>query len=64
MIVNTDIMFTIFLKEEKKESEKAGLKLNIQKMKITLWQIDAETMETVIDYFLRLQNHCRWCLQP
>ena len=42
MIVNTDIMFTIFLKEEKKESEKAGLKLNIQKMKITLWQIDAE----------------------
>ena len=64
MIVNTDIMFTIFLKEEKKESEKAGLKLNIQKMKITLWQIDAETMETVIDYFLGLQNHCRWCLQP
>ena len=64
MIVNTDIMFTIFLKEEKKESEKAGLKLNIQKMKITLWQIDAETMETVIDYFLGLQKHCRWCLQP
>ena len=48
----------------KEESEKAGLKLNIQKMKkmasgpITSWQIDGETMETVTDYFLRLQNHC------
>ena len=59
LIVNTDIMFITFLKEEKKESEKAGLKLNI-KMKITSWQIDAETMETVTDYFLELQNHCRW----
>ena len=53
-----------------KESEKADLKLNIQKMKImasgpiTLWQIDGETMETVRDYFLELQNHCRWWLQP
>ena len=56
-------MFTTFLKEDKKESEKAGLKLNIQKMKITSWQIDAETMETVTDYFLGLQNHCRWRLQ-
>ena len=50
----------------KEESEKAGLKLNIQKTKImasspiTSWQIDGETMETVTDYFLRLQNHCRW----
>ena len=49
-----------------KESEKADLKLNIQKMKImasgpiTLWQIDGETMETVRDYILGLQNHCRW----
>ena len=59
LIVNTDIMFITLLKEEKKESEKAGLKLNI-KMKITSWQIDAETMETVTDYFLELQNHCRW----
>ena len=49
------------------ESEKAGLKLNIQKTKtmasgpITSWQIDGETMETVTDfYFLGLQNHCRW----
>ena len=54
----------------KDKSEKAGLKLNIQKTKIvasspiTSWQIDGETMETVRDYFLGLQNHCRWCLQP
>ena len=54
----------------KEESEKAGLKLNIQKLKImasgpiTSWQIDGETMETVKDYFLGLQNHCRRWLQP
>ena len=53
------------LMKVKEESEKAGLKLNIQKMKImasgpiTSWQIYGETMETVTD-FLRLQNHCRW----
>ena len=47
----------------KEESEKPGLKLNIQKTKImafgsiTSWQIDGETMETVTDYFLGLQNH-------
>ena len=52
-----------FLMEEKEESEKAGLKLNIQKTKITAstpitsWRIDGETMETVTDYFLGLQNH-------
>ena len=50
----------------KEESEKAGLKLNIQKTKImtscliTSWQINEETMETVTDYSLGLQNHCRW----
>ena len=49
----------------KEESNKAGLKLNIQKAKvtssspITSQQIDGETMETVTDYFLGLQNHCR-----
>ena len=49
----------------KKKSEKAGLKLNVQKMKIeasgpiTSWQINGETMETVRLYFLGLQNHCR-----
>ena len=48
------------------ESEKAGLKLNTKKMKIvasgpiTSQQIDGETMETVKDYFLGLQNHCAW----
>ena len=50
----------------KEESEKAGLKLNIQKQKImasspiTSWQIDEETMEIVTEYILGLQNHCRW----
>ena len=54
------------LMKEKDESEKVGLKLNIQKTKImssgpiTSWQIDWETMETVTDYFWGLQNHCRW----
>ena len=53
------------LMRAKEESEKTGLKLNIQNMKIvtsnpiTSWQIDGETMETVTDYFLGLQNHCR-----
>ena len=54
------------LRRGKQESEKAGLKFNIQKIKImasspiTLWQIDGETMEIVRDYFSGLQNHCRW----
>ena len=55
------------LMKVKEKSEKPGLKLNIQKTKITAsgpitsWQIDGETMETVIDFFfLGLQNHCRW----
>ena len=55
------------LMKVKEKSEKAGLKLNIQKTKImasgpiTSWQIDEETMETVDRlYFLGLQNHCRW----
>ena len=54
------------LDESKEESEKTGLKLNIQKTKImasgpiTSWEIDGETRETVTDYFLGLQNHCRW----
>ena len=54
------------LMKTKKESEKAGLKLNIQKTKImasgpvTSWQIDGETVETVSDYSFGLQNHCRW----
>ena len=56
-----------FLKKVKEESEKVGLKLNIQKMKsmasgpITSWEIDGETVETVSDFIIwGLQNHCRW----
>ena len=54
------------LMKVKEESEKAGLKLNIQKTKImasspiTSGQIDGETVETVADYFSGLQNHCGW----
>ena len=53
------------LRKVKEESEKFGLKLNIQKTKIMAsgptisWQIDGATMETVSDYFGGLQNHCR-----
>ena len=58
------------LMKVQEESEKVGLKLNIQKTKIrasgpiTSWQTDGETTETVIDIVLGLQNHCRWWLQP
>ena len=57
--------------KEKEESEKVGLKLNIQKNKImasgpiTSWQIDGNTMEIVTDFiFLGSKNHCKWWLQP
>ena len=56
-----------FLMKVKEKSEKVGLKLNIQKMKImasgpiTSWEIDGEKVETVSDFiFGGLQNHCRW----
>ena len=54
------------LMKVKVESEKVGLKLNIQKTKIvasspiTSWEIDGETVETLSNYFFELQNHCRW----
>ena len=55
------------LRKVQVESEKVGLKLNIQKMKITAsapitsWEIDGETVETVSDFIIfELQNHCRW----
>ena len=54
------------LMKVKDESEKVGLKLNIQKTKImasspiTSFQIDGEIMETLTDYFRGLQSHCRW----
>ena len=59
------------LMKVKEESEKVGLKLNIQETKIMAsspiisWQIDGETVETMTDFILgELQNHCRWWLQP
>ena len=59
------------LMKVKEESEKVGLKLNIQKTKImvsvpiTSWQTDGEAMETMTDFiFGGLQSHCRWWLQP
>ena len=58
------------LMKVKEESEKAGLKVDIQRAKImasspiTSWQINGETTEAVTDCFLGLQNHCRWWLQP
>ena len=55
------------LKKVKVESEKVGLKLNVQKMKImasgpiTSWEVDVKTVETLSDFILGgLQNHCRW----
>ena len=59
------------LMKVKEESEKVGLKRNIEKTKImasgpiTSWQVDGETMKTVKDFiFLGSKNHCRWWLQP
>ena len=58
------------LMKVKEESEKAGLKFNIQKMKImasiliTSWQLDGEKMETMADFILGLQNHCGHGVQP
>ena len=55
-----------FLMKVKEESEKVGLKVNIQKIKIMAsspiasWQIDGEIMERVRDCYFGLQNHCRW----
>ena len=65
MAENKEILKSLLMKV-KVESEKVGLKLNIQKTKImasgpiTSWQTDGETMETVRDYFHGLQNHCKW----
>ena len=66
MAENEEELKSLLMKVEV-ESEKVGLKLNIQKIKImasgsiTLWKIDGETVETVRDFVLGgLQNHCRW----
>ena len=65
MVENEEELKSLLMKV--KENEKVGLKLNIQKTKImasgsiTSWEIDGETMETVVRlYFFGLQNHCRW----
>ena len=70
MAENEEVELESFLMKVKEESEKVGLKLNIQKTKImasgpiTSWQIDGETVETGSFYFGGLQNHCRWLLLP
>ena len=67
LMVESEEELKSLLMEVKKESEKVGLKLNIQKTKImasgssTSWQIHGETVETVVDFiFGGLQNHCSW----
>ena len=67
LIAESEEELKILLPKVKEESEKVGLKLNIQKTKImasspiTSWRIDGEI---VADYFSGLQNHCKWWLQP
>ena len=69
-MAETEEKLKSLLMKVKEESEKVGLKLDIQKTKIIAsspipsWQIDGETVETMADYFSGLQNHCRWWLQP
>ena len=66
LLAETEEELKSLLLKVKEESEKVGLKLNIQKTKIMAsgpiasWQIDEEIEESVTDYFLGLQNHCRW----
>ena len=66
LMAETELELKSHLMKVKEERGKAGLKLNIQKTKlmasspITSWEIDGETVQTASDYFLGLQNHCRW----
>ena len=67
LMAETEEELKSLLMNVKQESEKAGLKFNIQKTKvmalnpITSWQIDGKIVETVTNFvFLGLQNHCRW----
>ena len=70
LMAETEEELKSLLMEVKEESEKVGLKLNIQKTKImpsspiTSWEIDGETVETVADFIFWAPNHCRWWLQP
>ena len=65
MVESEEELKTLLMKV-KEESDKVGLKLNIQKTKImasgpiTSWEIDGKTVETVSDFNFGLQNHCRW----
>ena len=65
MAESEEILKSLLIKV-KEENEKADLKLNIQETKImasspiSSWQVDGEKIETVTDYFLGLQNYCRW----
>ena len=65
LMAESDELKTLLMKV-KQESEKVGLKLNVQKTKImaygpiTSWQMDGEAIETMKLYFSGLQNHCRW----
>ena len=64
-MLSTEELKSLSMKTEE-ESKKVGLKLNIQKTKImasspiTSWEIHGETVETVSDFIVGLQNHCRW----
>ena len=66
LMAESEEELTSLLMKVKDESEKVGLKLNIQKTKImssapiTSWKTDGETMEIVRGYIFGLQNHCRW----
>ena len=71
LMADSEEELKILLMRVKGESEKAGLKLNIQRTKImasgpiTSWQIDGEIVQRMADFiFGGLQNHCRWWLQP
>jgi len=71
LIAESEDELKSLLMNVKEKSEKVGLKLNIQKTKImasgpiTSWEIDGETVDTMSDFiFGKLQNHCRWLLQP
>ena len=70
LMVESEEELKSLLMKVKEESEKAGLKLSMQKTKImasgpiTSWQIAGESMETVTDYFWGLQNHWKWWGQP
>ena len=70
LIAESEEELKSLLMKAKEESEKVGLKINIQKTKImaagpiTSWQIDGESVETVAEYFSGIQNHCRWRMKP